>query len=150
MNKIYLSLALHNHQPVGNFDFVIEDAYQRAYDPMIDALERHPGVRLALHYSGVLHDWLKRHHPDFLQRVRTLVGRRQVEILTGGHYEPVLVALPDADKLGQIARLTDTIRADFGAEPIGAWLAERVWEPHLPKSLHEAGVQYTIVDDTHF
>ncbi|MBP7689619.1 MAG: DUF1926 domain-containing protein [Thermoflexales bacterium] len=150
MNKIYLSLALHNHQPVGNFDFVIEDAYQKAYEPMLTALERHPGVRLALHYSGPLRDWLKAHHPDFLQRVRVLVGRQQVEMLTGGHYEPVLVALPDADKQGQIAKLTDTIRADFGTEPIGAWLAERVWEPHLPKALNEAGVQYTIVDDTHF
>ena len=150
MNKIYLSLALHNHQPIGNFDFVIEDAYQRAYEPMIAALERHPGVRLAVHYSGPLLDWFKAHHPDFLPRVRALVGRRQVEILTGGYYEPVLVALPDADKLGQIAKLTKTIRADFGVEPIGAWLAERVWEPHLPKPLYEAGVQYTIVDDTHF
>lgn len=150
MNKIYLSLALHNHQPVGNFDYVIEDAYQKAYEPMLAALERHPGVRLALHYSGPLRDWLKAHHPDFLRRVRALVGRKQIEIMTGGYYEPVLVALPDADKLGQITKLTETIRADFGVEPIGAWLAERVWEPHLPKPLHEAGVQYTIVDDTHF
>jgi alpha-amylase len=30
------------------------------------------------------------------------------------------------------------------------WLAERVWEPHLPKALADAGVRYTIVDDTHF
>jgi hypothetical protein len=150
MNKIYLSLALNNHQPVGNFDFAIEDAYQKAYEPMISALERHPGVRLAMHYSGSLRDWLKTHQPDFLRRVRALVGRKQIEIMTGAYYEPILVAIPDADKLGQIAKLTEAIRADFGAEPIGAWLAERVWEPHLPKPLQEAGVQYTIVDDTHF
>ncbi|HEY4723203.1 MAG TPA: 4-alpha-glucanotransferase, partial [Anaerolineae bacterium] len=150
MNKIYLSLALHNHQPVGNFDYVIEDAYQRAYEPMIAALERHPGMRLALHYSGSLRDWLKANQPDFLRRVRTLVGRKQIEIMTGGYYEPVLVVLPDADKLGQIAKLTEAIRADYGAEPTGGWLAERVWEPHLPKALHEAGLEYTVVDDTHF
>ena len=150
MNKIYLSLALHNHQPVGNFDYVIEDAYHRAYAPMIAALERHPGVRLALHYSGSLRDWLKANQPDFLRRVRTLVGRKQIEIMSGGYYEPVLVALPDADKLGQIAKLTEAIRADYGSEPTGGWLAERVWEPHLPKALHEAGIEYTVVDDTHF
>jgi alpha-amylase len=150
MNKIYLSLALHNHQPVGNFDFVIGDAYQKAYEPMLAALERHPGVRLAMHYSGPLRDWLSASHPDFLKRIRTLVGRKQIELLTGGYYEPILIALPDADKLGQINKMTEAIRSDFGAEPIGAWLAERVWEPHLPKPLHEAGVEYTIVDDTHF
>lgn len=150
MNKIYLSLALHNHQPVGNFDFVIEDAFQKAYEPMLAALERHPGVRLAMHYSGPLRDWLKARRPDFLKRVRALVGRRQIEILTGAYYEPILVTLPDADKQGQITKMTESIRSDFGAQPIGAWLAERVWETHLPKVLNQAGIQYTIVDDTHF
>ena len=58
MNKIYLSLILHNHQPVGNYDFVIADAYQKTYEPMLTALERHPAVRVALHYSGPLRDWL--------------------------------------------------------------------------------------------
>jgi alpha-amylase len=54
MNKIYLSLVLHNHQPVGNFDYVLQDAYERCYEPMLASLERHPGVRAALHYSGPL------------------------------------------------------------------------------------------------
>jgi 4-alpha-glucanotransferase len=150
MNKLYLSLALHNHQPIGNYDFVIEDAYHKTYEPMITALERHPGVRLALHYSGPLRDWLAQYQPDFLKRVRTLAGRRQVELMTGGYYEPVLTALPDADKLGQIAKMNEAVLKDFGAEPIGMWLAERVWEPHLPRPLHEAGIRYTILDDTHF
>ena len=30
------------------------------------------------------------------------------------------------------------------------WLAERVWEPHLPKVLADNEVDYTLVDDTHF
>jgi hypothetical protein len=30
------------------------------------------------------------------------------------------------------------------------WLAERVWEPGLPKVLHDNGVHYTLVDDSHF
>lgn len=150
MSKLYLSLILHNHQPVGNYDFVIADAYERTYEPMITALERHPGVRLALHYSGSLRDWLIKHQPDFLKRVRTLVGRRQVEILSGGYYEPVLVALPDTDKLGQIAKMNEAVFKDYGVEPSGLWLAERVWEPHLAKPIHEAGLKYTVVDDTHF
>ena len=38
----------------------------------------------------------------------------------------------------------------FGKRPTGAWLAERVWEPHLPALLADAGVEYTLVDDVHF
>jgi hypothetical protein len=150
MNKIYLSLAIHNHQPVGNFDFVFEEAYTKAYEPMIALLEKHPGVRLALHYSGPLRDWLKAHRPEFMRRVRSLVGRKQIEIMTGGYYEPVLTALPDADKIGQVQKMTEAIQTDFAYKPIGLWLAERVWEPQLPKSLREADIDYTIVDDTHF
>ena len=149
-NKLYLSLVFHNHQPVGNFDFVFEEAYARAYEPLLDALERHPGVRVTLHYSGPLRDWLAEHHPELLSRVRTLVGRRQIEPLGGGYYEPVLVALPDADKIGQLLKLNESVMQDFGVRPRGAWLSERVWEPHLPRFLAEVGLEHTLLDDTHF
>ena len=147
---IYLSLAIHNHQPVGNFDHVFAEGYRVAYEPMITALERHPAIRMALHYTGPLRDWLVEHQPELMARIRALVARGQVEMMTGGYYEPVLVALPDVDKLGQVRKLTQAVQDDFGYTPTGAWLAERVWEPHLPKPLAEAGVEYTIVDDTHF
>jgi len=147
---IYLALAFHNHQPVGNFPSVYEKGYQVAYLPLIEALERHLSVRVALHYSGSLRDWLAAERPVLIERIGALVARGQVEMMTGAYYEPILVALPDVDKGGQIARLTQALQEDFGSEPSGAWLAERVWEPHLAKSLAEAGVDYTIVDDTHF
>jgi alpha-amylase len=150
MSRITLALALHNHQPVGNFASVFEQAYLSAYEPMIAALERHPAVRLAMHYSGPLLDWVQAAHPDFVPRVRALAARGQIEIMTGGYYEPILPIISDRDKHGQIRKLTDAVRALFGCEATGLWLAERVWEPHLPKVLAQAGVTYTIVDDTHF
>ncbi len=150
MHRIVLALALHNHQPVGNFDHVMAEATDRAYAPMVAALERHPRIRLALHYSGPLLDWLRVHRADLLRRVRALVARGQVEILTGGYYEPILSIIPDADKRGQIEKLTRAVADDFGCTAEGLWLAERVWEPHLARPLGQAGVRYTIVDDTHF
>ncbi|HID88454.1 MAG TPA: DUF1926 domain-containing protein [Anaerolineae bacterium] len=150
MCRLALSLVIHNHQPVGNFDFVFAHAMERAYDPILTVLERHPGVRLSLHYTGPLYDWLAVHRPDHLDRLRALVARGQVELLTGAYYEPILVAIPDADKVGQIRKMTHFLQKTFGCEPTGAWLAERVWEPHLPKPLAEAGVQYTLLDDTPF
>ncbi len=150
MPRLTLALALHNHQPVGNFPYVFDQAYRQAYEPMVAALERHPTIRLALHYSGPLLDWLKDAHPELLDRIRALVARGQIEILTGGYYEPILPIIPDRDKYGQIAKLTAAVRELFGYEATGLWLAERVWEPHLPKMLAAAGVAYTIVDDAHF
>ncbi len=148
--SIYLSLVFHSHQPVGNFDFVFERATREAYEPMIRLLEKHPVIKVGLHYSGCLLDWMFEHDRKLIERIRALVKRGQVEILTGGYYEPILIAIPDRDKWGQIAKLSETIREEFGYEPAGAWLAERVWEQHIARNLCEAGVRYTIVDDTHF
>jgi len=150
MKSIYLGLAVHNHQPIDNFPRVFERAYRDAYLPMVEALERHPGIRLSLHYSGCLLDWLQKNQPDFLKRIANLARRDQIEIMTGGYYEPILPIIPDADKLGQIAKLTSFVRDEFDFSPTGLWLAERVWEPQLPKILAQAGVKWTVVDDNHF
>ncbi len=148
--RISLALALHNHQPVGNFGWVFADVYDQAYRPMVDALERHPGVRVALHYTGPLLDWLRAERPEFLERLRALVTRGQVELLGGGYYEPVLASLPERDRVGQLERMATEVERIGGRRPRGAWLAERVLEPDLPTSLATAGYGWTIVDDNHF
>ena len=75
MKKLYLGLAIHNHQPGDNFVHVFELAYKQSYLPLIEALERHPGVRISLHYSGCLLDWLIENRPDFLERIAALVKK---------------------------------------------------------------------------
>ncbi len=148
--SIHLGLLLHNHQPVGNFPWVFQQIYEEAYLPMLAALERHPGVRLSLHYTGSLLDWLAEAHPTFLQRVAALVQRKQVEMVSGGYYEPILPSIPDADKIAQIRRLTAYIEHNFGTKPTGMWIAERVWEPGLPGLIRAADIEWTILDDLHF
>ena len=147
--SIHFGLLLHNHQPVGNFPWVFQQVYEAAYLPLIEALERHAQIRLALHYTGSLLDWLGEAHPEFLQRIAALVRRQQVEMVGGGYYEPVLPAIPDQDKLGQVRKLSERVLRDFGATVSGMWLAERVWEPGLPRLLREAGIEWTILDDIH-
>ena len=149
-NSIYLGLLLHNHQPVGNFPWVFQMVYEESYLPMVEALERHPGVRLSLHYTGSLLDWMEEAHPEFLERVARLAERNQVEMVGGGYYEPILPSIPDRDKVGQVRRLAERIQRDFGTAATGMWIAERVWEPGLPRLLREAGVEWTILDDVHF
>ncbi len=149
-SSIHLGLLLHNHQPVGNFPWVFQQVYEEAYLPMIMALERHPGVRLSLHYTGSLLDWLEEAHPEFLERIAALVQRKQVEMVSGGYYEPILPSIPDVDKVAQIRRLTERLQRDFGIRPSGTWIAERVWEPGLPRLLREAEIEWTVLDDVHF
>jgi 4-alpha-glucanotransferase len=148
--KFQLVLLIHAHQPVGNFDDVFESAYAKSYLPFVELLERHPAIRLGLHYSGSLLEWIERAHPEYFARLRALTKRGQVEIVGGGFYEPILIAIPPQDRHEQIIRLQDYVEKHFHARPRGAWLAERVWEPQLPSSLGPAGVEYALVDDNHF
>lgn len=150
MTKFNLVLLIHGHQPVGNFDPVLELTYQRSYLPFVECLLRHPGVRLGLHYSGPLLEWCEQRHPEFFESLRKLTSRGQVELLGGGFYEPILVSIPPEDQLLQIKLMRDYLKGKFGREPEGAWLAERVWEPQVPHALASAGVRYTLVDDVHF
>ena len=150
LNKVFFALVIHSHQPVGNFDHVIEEAYRKSYLPFAQILLKHPRVRLSLHYSGILLEWLEVRHPEYFDQLRELLGRGQVELLGGGYYEPILPSIPDSDKVAQIRKLADYLTQHWGKAPRGAWVAERVWEPSLARPLAEAGVEYVLLDDTHF
>ncbi|HEY7528703.1 MAG TPA: 4-alpha-glucanotransferase, partial [Candidatus Deferrimicrobiaceae bacterium] len=145
-----LLLCIHNHQPVGNFEFVLDEANRNSYLPFLETLKRFPGIKLTLHYSGYLLQWLAGNRPDTIGLLKELVSRGQVEILGGGMYEPILTLLPERDRQGQIRAMADLVQSGFGRQPEGAWLAERVWEPELPASLAAAGVKYLPLDDYHF
>lgn len=150
MDRLAFCLGVHNHQPIGNFDHVMVEATERAYRPFLERLDQRPEVRLSVHCTGSLLEWLRERSPRTFDLLGTVAARGQVELLTGGFYEPILAVLPDHDKIGQIERLTTFLKSNFGVRPRGMWLAERVWEPHLPRVLSEAGVEYVLVDDRHF
>ncbi|UCF04795.1 MAG: DUF1926 domain-containing protein [bacterium] len=148
--KVTFILGLHNHQPVGNFNHVIEEAFQNAYLPFLEVLNDYPDIPFALHNSGVLWDWYETEHPEYIELLMRMISRGQVEIMSGGYYEPILSVIPERDRQGQLAMMKDYILGRFGTVPRGCWLTERIWEPHLPKTLSDAGLSYVIVDDSHF
>ena len=148
--KFQLVLLIHAHQPVGNFGYVFEQAYDRCYLPFLDSLEKHPTIHAGLHYSGPLLTWIEENRRPYFERLRALVTRGQVEMVGGGFYEPILIVIPAADQRVQVVRLGDYLEHHFGDRPAGAWLAERVWEPQLASVLAEAGIGYTVLDDIHF
>jgi len=150
MAKFKLAFGLHNHQPVGNFEAVFEEAHQRAYLPFIETVAERENIRFSLHQSGILWRWQEKAHPEYFQAVGKLVDSGRVELMTGGFYEPILISVPERDALGQIAMLNKYVKDHFETDPTGLWLTERIWEPHLPKLLSQSGVKYLPIDDTHF
>jgi alpha-amylase len=150
MSPLHLALLIHAHQPLGNFESIQEEVYRLAYLPFVEAVEQHPGIRIAFHYSGILLEWLEKRHPDYIEKLRGLVERGQAEMLGGGYYEPVLSAILERDRRAQLERMSEYVERRFGQRPRGVWLTERVWDPTLPETLARAGVKYTLTDDYHF
>jgi len=148
--QIQLCLVLHNHQPVGNFDGVFEDAYQDSYLPFLDVFEPYTDLKISLHTSGPLMKWLETTHPDYLNRISQLVEVGRIEIVGGSFYEAILPMIPRRDRVGQISQFSKWLEDRVCSKVNGMWMPERVWESCLTDSIAQAGIGYTVLDDYHF
>jgi hypothetical protein len=144
-NTLQLQLAFHHHQPVGNFNEVLEDCYRKAYLPLMESLLSRPNLKVHLSYSGPLLEFLRQSHPEYLDLIRALVKEKRVEFIATGFYEPVLVDISREDRLGQMEKNCRWIEEAFGCRPRGAWLAEAVWKTSLCATFQQLGLDYTLI-----
>lgn len=147
MKTLKFIFALHNHQPVGNFDAVFAATYEKAYKPFLELVNSYPGIAVSLHYSGSLLEWLIKNKPEFTTMIQALTDRGNVELLSGAFYEPMLNTLPLRDRLGQIRLQNALLRNQFAYTPSGMWLPERVWSADMPYTIHESKLKYTVIDE---
>ena len=150
MGKVYFLFGVHNHQPVGNFPGVFEEAYNRCYYPFLSLMEQFPNVKFSLHNTGPLYDWIMENKKEYIDLLKKMVKRRQVELISGGYYEPILPLICNNDKMGQVTLMNKFIKKEFKSDPKGIWVAERIWEPYLARIINDCGLQYAFLDDTHF
>ncbi len=142
-------LVLHFHQPVGNFGDVIRRICDDCYRPFLQTLQRHPRVKMNIHISGNLLEWFASNTPELLRCVAKMVQRGQVELVGGPFYEPILSVIPQRDRNGQLELMKQSVSSIFQVDVKGAWIPERVWEPHMVSDLAKGGAEYIVLDDTH-
>jgi alpha-amylase/alpha-mannosidase (GH57 family) len=147
---VALLLGVHAHQPVGNFESVLDDAHVRCYGPFLRVLYQYPAFRFAIHISGWLLEYMLEKYPEDMALLKEMVGRDQAELFGAGFTEPVLASIPSRDRVGQITKLSHYLNKKFDETPQGAWLTERVWESTVVPALADSGIQYVTVDDYHF
>ena len=144
MPKFQFVLLMHAHQPVGNFDDVIERAYQDAYLPFIDVLSRHPAIRIGLHIPGRCLNGSNAHIRN-ISKAEGGGAHGQVEIVGGGFYEPILAVIPPqrspcADRSARRLR-----RKAFRPRPARSLARRTRLGAAASFSLAPAGVEYTLV-----
>lgn len=149
-SSVSFLFGVHAHQPIGNFPEVVIDAHERCYKPFLHTLYRYPEFRFAVHFSGWLLDFLFERYPHDMALLREMITRGQVELFGAGDSEPVLAAIPERDRIGQLRTFSVKLKKKLGQRPQGAWLTERVWESTVVPALTKCGIRYVIVDDYHF
>ncbi len=150
MTKLKLLMGTYNSIPPGSAHEQLEKIYQNSYKPFLQVLYEFPKVKASLHYSGVLFEWLEEYHSELFIIINEMIKRRQIELLGGGFYDPILPVIPGKDRLNQIEMLTTYIRKRFGRRPRGYWLTERVWEPHICSSIKSSGMNYIFLEEQQF
>ena len=91
---INFPIVFHFHQPVDQLDFIYEDVYKKSYEPLVENLYLFPEIKFTLHFSGNLLEWLIENKPEFIQKLKEMTRRNQVEIIGGGYYEPIFSIIP--------------------------------------------------------
>jgi 4-alpha-glucanotransferase len=150
VKKVRFVLALHDHQPVGNFDDVFREATEKSYAPFLDVLESFAEIPVSLHVSGPLLEWMEASAPKVIERILAGVKRGQIAPIGGGFYEPILALLPERDRRGQLEAMTAWWRRRCDVSPRGVWTTERIWEAELVRSCADGGAAYTLLDDSIF
>lgn len=150
MPKLKFIFGTINSISVGMPEQQIETLYQNTFKPFLGTLYNFPEIAITLQYSGALLSWLDARHSEFTDVLSEMAARKQVELLGGAFYDPILTVIPRSDRLGQIESLTTWLRKRFGRRPRGGWLAETEWEPSLASTLSTCGMDYVFLGDGNF
>ena len=136
---------------IADSDKKAEDKYLNVYKPFLRKLYEFPEIKTVLHFSGMLLEWFEEKHPEVIMLIEELVKKRkQVEILGGGYYEPILPMISAQDRTGQLEFLTTSLRKKFGKRPLGCWITGSIWDSSLILPIRNSGMDYVFLDYTLF
>ncbi|MDR1786245.1 MAG: DUF1926 domain-containing protein [Spirochaetaceae bacterium] len=128
----------------------LESIYQNVFKKLVSFLYAHPKCFFYWSLSGTQLEYYSEKHPEFITLLSQLVGRKQVELLGGGYYEPILSILLPVDRVGQIEYMTSLQRKLVGKRPRGVLLSRGVWDAKIIDSLKNCGVDYVLLDSDLF
>jgi len=147
MKRKNLFFSINFHKPVGTKEKEIEDAYKGSYVPFINLLKENPRVKVSINFSGILYDWFKKNKPEFIDELKELIKKRQIEILTSGYFKPLFPLIPDSDKIGQIKLKNDFIKRILEATPRGIWLTNDALEHNMISQIVDAEIEFMLVNE---
>lgn len=147
MKQLNIMIGISFIFPLENQDIEWENYYQEKVKPFLGSLYKHTAVKVFLFISGEALCWLEKKHPESITLIIDLTKNKQIELIGGPFYSPVLSIIPVADRIGQIELMTTFLRRNTGKKPRGFWNCLGSWEPGIISVLKKLGIHYTFVKD---
>jgi len=116
------------------------------YKAFFSGIQAEEKLPLTIFATGSFLEWQKGKRQAYSMLLNNMLSRKQIELLSGGYYQPYLSLLPASDVIGQIEMMTSAIRTHFGKRPRGIFLTASAWTPSLITPLIRCGMEYCLLD----
>lgn len=148
MSHIHICYSLKSSRIGPNPKEIFERDYISVYKPAAKFLYSHPAFSMTFAFNGVQLEFLQKKYPEFIELLRELISRKQIEILGGGYYDPAFPLLFPMDRTGQIELLTSEIRSVTGKRPRGINICASIWDYSLTSCFNTCGMDYVLLDES--
>lgn len=148
--KPSLLLGFHSHIPFDPKQNNTENESINNYLNLINLLTSFQNLKSTIHFSGNLISYLDKNFNDFSSKIRNLLEKNQLELFSGGRYEPIFPFIPKEDRQSQLLLMNRLLNHTYGYTPNGAWITDNAWESSLAIDLSKSRIQYTCLAKEYF
>ncbi len=146
MSKKKIILGIYSQKPLGTQVEDLEYSLFHCYKPLLTYLYTHEDIKFVFYISIIILEWFENNYPEINMLINDMVKRKQLEILSGGYYDPILAILPLKDRALQIEMSTTFLRKRFGRRPKTIWITDQIWDPSLVSTFNSCGIQNLLIN----
>lgn len=145
---LYWAQLLHSYQPPTQFHGVLAKVYEESYLPLLEVFEKHPHAKVTVNINASLTELLAQHgYWRFIEGLRELAERDQIEFTGSGKYHPILPLIPHREVERQISQNRKANRYFFGPayRPEGFFPPEMCYSRDIVEPVVRTGHRWIIL-----
>ena len=145
---LYWAQLLHNYQPPTQLHAVLAKVYDESYLPLLEVFEKHPHAKVTVNINASLTELLAQHgYWRFIEGLRDLAERGQIEFTGSGKYHPILPLIPHRETERQISQNRKANRYYFGPvyRPQGFFPPEMCYSGDIVEPIVKTGHRWIIL-----
>lgn len=150
MSKITWVNLLHFYQPPTADNETVALAAAKSYKRIIGALRRNPQIKFTVNLTGCLLEKLdKLGYNDLIAGIKSLYGKKQIELTGTAAFHPLLPLLPAEEIKNNLEANQKILKKYFGEkfEAKGFFSPELAYSPALAKIISAYGYDWLMLDE---